>query len=62
MSGSRGKQPYWVEINDGKLFVFARIWDRWNDASAKTFGDVLDPNDESRCGYIVGSRPNASRP
>ena len=29
------KQPYCFEINDGELFAFAGIWDRWNDASGK---------------------------
>jgi putative SOS response-associated peptidase YedK len=30
------KQPYCFEINDGELFAFAGIWDRWKDASGKT--------------------------
>jgi len=29
------KQPYCFEINDGELFAFAGIWDRWRDASGK---------------------------
>jgi putative SOS response-associated peptidase YedK len=29
------KQPYCFEINDGELFAFAGIWDRWNDASGE---------------------------
>ena len=29
------KQPYCFEINDGELFAFAGIWDRWKDASGK---------------------------
>ena len=29
------KQPYCFEINNGELFAFAGIWDRWNDASGK---------------------------
>lgn len=29
------KQPYCFEINDGELFAFAGIWERWNDASGK---------------------------
>ena len=28
------KQPYCFEINEGELFAFAGIWDRWKDASA----------------------------
>lgn len=27
------KQPYCFEINDGELFAFAGIWDRWKEAS-----------------------------
>jgi putative SOS response-associated peptidase YedK len=26
------KQPYCFEVNDGELFAFAGIWDRWRDA------------------------------
>jgi putative SOS response-associated peptidase YedK len=29
------KQPYCFEINDGELFAFAGIWDRWIEASAR---------------------------
>jgi len=32
----RVKHPYCFEINDGELFAFAGIWDRWNDASGKS--------------------------
>src|ERR1019366_3037847 len=30
------KQPYCFEVNDGQLFAFAGIWDRWRDASGNT--------------------------
>src|SRR2546427_4224203 len=30
------KQPYCFEVNEGELFAFAGIWDRWRDASGKT--------------------------
>jgi putative SOS response-associated peptidase YedK len=26
------KQPYCIEVNNGELFAFAGIWDRWKDA------------------------------
>ena len=26
------KQPYCFEVNEGQLFAFAGIWDRWQDA------------------------------
>jgi putative SOS response-associated peptidase YedK len=29
------KQTYCFEINDGELFAFAGIWDRWKDAIDK---------------------------
>src|ERR1039458_6546698 len=29
----KGKQPYCFEVNDGQLFAFAGVWDRWRDAS-----------------------------
>jgi putative SOS response-associated peptidase YedK len=29
------KQPYCFEVNDGELFAFAGIWDRWKDAIGK---------------------------
>ena len=31
----KGKQPYCFEVNEGELFAFAGIWDRWKDASGK---------------------------
>ena len=27
------KQPFCFEVNDGKLFAFAGLWDRWRDGS-----------------------------
>jgi putative SOS response-associated peptidase YedK len=27
------KQPYCFEVNDGKLFAFAGLWERWKDPS-----------------------------
>ena len=29
------KQPYCLEVNDGELFAFAGIWDRWRDPNGK---------------------------
>jgi len=29
----KAKQPYCFEVNDGKLFAFAGIWDRWKNPS-----------------------------
>ena len=29
------KQPYCFEVNDGKMFAFAGLWDRWKDPSGQ---------------------------
>src|SRR6185437_2686993 len=29
------KQPFCFEVNDGALFAFAGLWDRWRDASER---------------------------
>jgi putative SOS response-associated peptidase YedK len=29
------KQPYCFEVNDGELFAFAGLWERWKDPSGK---------------------------
>jgi putative SOS response-associated peptidase YedK len=34
----KAKQPYCFEVNDGELFAFAGIWDRWKDSN----GTVLE--------------------
>jgi len=31
----RAKQPYCFEVNEGALFAFAGIWDRWKDPTGK---------------------------
>jgi putative SOS response-associated peptidase YedK len=31
----KAKQPYCFEVNEGELFAFAGIWDRWRDESGK---------------------------
>jgi putative SOS response-associated peptidase YedK len=31
----KAKQPYCFQINDGELFAFAGIWNRWNDAKGE---------------------------
>jgi putative SOS response-associated peptidase YedK len=32
MRGEKIKRPYCFEVNDGELFSFARLWDRWKDS------------------------------
>jgi putative SOS response-associated peptidase YedK len=46
MRTGRTKQPYCFEVNDGELFAFAGLWDRWKDASGnwvKTCSTDHDP-------------------
>jgi putative SOS response-associated peptidase YedK len=31
----KAKQPYCFEVNDGELFAFAGLWDRWKDLSGR---------------------------
>jgi putative SOS response-associated peptidase YedK len=45
----KGKQPYCFEVNDGQLFAFAGIWDRWRDASGNMVETCL----------ILTTTPNA---
>ena len=33
MRTGKAKQPYSFEVNDGELFAFAGLWDRWKDPS-----------------------------
>jgi putative SOS response-associated peptidase YedK len=33
MRAGKTKQPYCFEVNDGELFAFAGLWDRWKDPS-----------------------------
>ena len=30
----KGKQPFCFEVNEGQLFAFAGLWDRWKDPSS----------------------------
>jgi putative SOS response-associated peptidase YedK len=36
MPAGKSKQPYCFEVNEGELFAFAGLWDRWRDAGGKT--------------------------
>src|SRR5258707_2290544 len=36
MRTGKSKQPYCFEANEGELFAFAALRDRWKDASGKT--------------------------
>src|ERR1022692_248349 len=35
MRTGKAKQPYCFEINNGELFAFAGLWDRWKDPSGQ---------------------------
>ena len=45
----RAKQPYYFEVNEGELFAFAGIWDRWRDPSGNALETCL----------ILTTTPNA---
>jgi putative SOS response-associated peptidase YedK len=34
-ANGKTKQPYCFEVNEGELFAFAGIWDRWRDPSGQ---------------------------
>src|SRR5450631_2905080 len=36
MRTGKAKQPYCFEVNEGELFAFAGLWDRWKDTSGNT--------------------------
>jgi len=48
MRTGKSKQPCF-EVNEGELFAFAVLWDRWNDASGQTV---------ETC-FILTTTPNA---
>jgi putative SOS response-associated peptidase YedK len=35
MRAEKTKQPYCFEVNDGELFAFAGLWERWKDTSGQ---------------------------
>jgi putative SOS response-associated peptidase YedK len=35
MRTDKAKQPYCFEVNDGELFAFAGLWDRWKDPTGQ---------------------------
>jgi putative SOS response-associated peptidase YedK len=35
MRTGKSKQPYCFEVNDGELFAFAGLWDRWKDPNGQ---------------------------
>ncbi len=48
----KSKQPYCFEVNEGKLFAFAGIWDRWKNAS----GNQELCNSSPRVPFIVATQ------
>jgi putative SOS response-associated peptidase YedK len=36
LRSGKAKQPYCFEVNEGELFAFAGLWDRWKDAAGKS--------------------------
>ena len=43
----KAKQPYCFEVNDGELFAFAGLWDRWKDPSGQLAQNLLDSDHDS---------------
>jgi hypothetical protein len=43
------KQPYCFEVNDGQLFAFAGVWERWKDPGRESVGDVFYSHRNSEC-------------
>ena len=43
------KQPFCFEVNDGELFAFAGLWDRWKDPSGQWI----------KSSSILTTKPNA---
>lgn len=35
VAGGKARQPYCFGVNDGELFAFAGIWERWKDPSGQ---------------------------
>jgi putative SOS response-associated peptidase YedK len=50
-----GKQPYCFDVNDGEMFVFAGLWDRWRSARWAVDQVVLDPNHHTQYCDIISS-------
>ena len=53
------KQPFCFEVNDGELFAFAGLWDRWKRPKRAMDQVVLNPDNDTERGYVTRPRPNA---
>jgi hypothetical protein len=62
MRTGKMKQPYCFEVNEGELFAFAGLWDRWKDSSGKVLGNLFDPDHRPKCRDLSRPRPDASHP
>jgi putative SOS response-associated peptidase YedK len=58
----KAKQPYCFEVNDGELFAFAGIWERWKDPSGQWIKILLDSDNNSERRYLGSPRPYAGHP
>ena len=65
----KAKQPYCFEINEGALFAFAGIWDRWREANGKsvetcsiltTMPNAVTSAVHDRMPAILGDAPHRS--
>ena len=58
----KSKQPYCFEVNEGELFAFAGIWDRWKNAEWQRSGNLLDSDHDAKRRDRCCPRPYASHP
>ena len=58
----KSKQPYCFEVNEGELFAFAGLWDRWRDASGNAVETCSILTTTPKCCERTSPRPDASYP
>ena len=56
------KQPYCFEVNEGELFAFAGLWDRWKDARGDEVENCSILTTGPERGDLGSPRPHARHP
>ena len=56
----KAKQPYCFEVNEGELFAFAGLWDRWKDPSGNWVKSCSILTTTPNAVTSACPRPNAS--
>jgi putative SOS response-associated peptidase YedK len=56
------KQPHCFEVNEGELFTFAGIWERWKDAGGELLGtcSILTTTPNAVTGTAMIGFPSSS--